>query len=76
LEALGLTSAKWTGSDAEAYAWSVYFADLDKPGHDDVVAKVAVDPAAHGASVCERTIRRTLREMEARAELQLAAEPL
>jgi hypothetical protein len=65
-----------TGPAAEAYAWSVHLADLDEPGHDDVVAKVAADLAAHGATVCERTIRRQLREMEARAELQLAAEPL
>nr|AGS49886.1 hypothetical protein [uncultured bacterium esnapd21] len=65
-----------TGAAAEAYAWSVHLADLDEPGHDDVVAKVAADLAAHGAAVCKRSIRRQLREMESRAELQLAAEPL
>jgi hypothetical protein len=64
------------GPEAEAYAWSVHFADLEAPGHDDIVAKVAADFAAHGATLCERSIRRHLREMEARAELQLAAEPL
>ncbi|BAU94050.1 hypothetical protein MPPM_5445 (plasmid) [Methylorubrum populi] len=65
-----------TGPDAETYAWSVHFADLDEPGHDDVLAKVAADLGQHGCAVCERSLRRQLREMEARAELQLAAEPL
>lgn len=62
-----------TGPDAEAYAWSVHFADLDAPGHDDVVAKVEADLAANGAAVCERGLRRCLREMEARAAFQMAA---
>jgi hypothetical protein len=64
-----------TGADAEAYAWSVHFADHDEAGHDDVVAKVAADLAASGAQVCERSIRRHLREMELRAFLQLSVEP-
>lgn len=61
-----------SGAEAEAYAWSVHFADLEEPGHDDVIAKVAADLAAYGASVCERSLRRQLREMQIRAELQLA----
>ena len=65
-----------TGTGAEAYAWSVHFADLEEPGHDDVVAKIALDLATDGGAVCERAIRRQLREMEARAQLQLAADPL
>ncbi|WP_407530698.1 DUF1476 domain-containing protein [Methylobacterium oryzisoli] len=64
------------GADAETYAWSVHFADLEEPGHDDVVEKVVSDLKQHGAVICERGIRRQLREMQARAELQLAAEPL
>lgn len=64
-----------TGREAEAYAWQVHLSDLATPGHDDVVVKVATDLAAHGAKVCERTLRRQLREMEARAALHLATEP-
>jgi hypothetical protein len=63
------------GQDAETYAWSVHFADLGAPGYDDVVAKVAADFEAAGQSVTQRTIRSVLREMEARAELQLADDP-
>jgi hypothetical protein len=75
---LGLWAAARLGLTvpaAEAYAWSVHLADLDTPGHDDVVAKVAADFSANGLLVSERSIRRQLREMHARAELQLAAEP-
>ncbi len=63
-----------TGPDAEAYAWSVYFSDFDQPGHDDVIAKVAADLSRHGIMVPERSLRRNLHEMEARAELQLAVD--
>jgi len=76
---LGLWAAQrlaLEGPDAETYAWSVHFADLGAPGYDDVVAKVAADLAAAGQPVPDRIIRSVLREMEARAELQLAAEPI
>jgi hypothetical protein len=62
------------GAEAEAYAWGVHFADLDAPGHDDVVAKVAADLAARGVAASDTAIRRQLREMEARAELHLLNE--
>lgn len=76
---LGLWAAARLGladGQAEAYAWSVHLADLEAPGHDDVVRKVAADLAAGGAALSERRIREQLREMEKRAELQLAADPL
>ena len=63
-----------TAGDAEAYAWSVHFSDLDAPGHDDVVAKVAADLRARGVAATDGTIRRQLREMEARAEIHLLHE--
>jgi hypothetical protein len=75
---MGLWAARQlglTGADAEAYAWSVHFADQQEAGHDDVVAKIASDLARSGAQVCERSIRRQLREMELRAFLQLSVEP-
>jgi hypothetical protein len=66
-ERLGLS-----GAEAEDYAWNVHFADLQQPGFDDVVAKIASDFSARGIAVRERSIRKQLREMERRAELQIA----
>ena len=37
-----------SGGDAEAYAKEVVMADFEKPGDDDVIAKVAKDLAAKG----------------------------
>ena len=71
---LGLWAAQrlgLNGPEAEAYAWSVHFADLEEPGHDDVIAKIESDLSVCGASVCERSLRRQLREMQKRAKLQL-----
>lgn len=62
-----------SGIEAEDYAWSVHFADLQRPGFDDIVAKIASDFTAHGIGLKERSIREQLREMERRAELQIAA---
>jgi hypothetical protein len=62
-----------SGVEAEDYAWSVHFADLQRPGSDDVVAKIASDFSARGIAFRERSIRQQLREVERRAELQLAA---
>lgn len=62
-----------SGAEAEDYAWSVHFADLQRPGFDDVLAKIAADFSARGIAVRERSIREQLREMERRAELQLAS---
>ncbi|SCY98252.1 ATPase inhibitor subunit zeta [Microvirga guangxiensis] len=67
-ECLGLS-----GVEAEDYAWSVHFADLQHPGVDDVVAKIAADFSTRGVAMKERSIREQLRELERRAELQIAA---
>jgi hypothetical protein len=63
------------GQAAEAYAWSVHFADFAAPGHDDIVAKIAADFAEQGLVAADRLIRRQLHEMALQAEGQLAAEP-
>lgn len=76
---LGLWAARRlgvAGEDAEAYAWSVHSADLGEPGHDDVVAKVEADFARKGVAVPKKDILRQLREMERRAQVELASEPL
>jgi hypothetical protein len=59
------------GDDLERYAWSVHFADGDKPGHDDVIAKVSRDLAARGFAVRDSWLREQLREMRLRASLDL-----
>jgi hypothetical protein len=58
--------------ELEVYAWSVHFADRDRPGHDDVIAKVGADLAARGVPLREQRLRDRLREMQLRASLELA----
>jgi len=60
------------GHELELYAWSVHFADRDKPGHDDVIAKVRADLTARGLPLREQRLREHLREMQLRASLELA----
>lgn len=60
------------GDAIEAYAWSVHLADRDSPGHDDVIAKVAVDLASCGSPISDRQLRSYLQEMAMRASLDLA----
>lgn len=67
-ERLGLT-----GVEAEDYAWSVHFADFRSPGSHGIVSKIASDFSLRGIAVKERSIREQLREMERRADLQIAA---
>ena len=61
------------GDALESYAWSVHFADYLAPGHDDMVAKVAVDLSVTGRAASDRHLRERLREMSLRASLDLAA---
>lgn len=71
----GLWAGRRMGlSDAEleSYAWSVHVADHRDPGHDDVIAKVASDLAAHHCPMGDRQLRFRLREMTLRASLDLA----
>ncbi len=56
----------------EDYAWSVHLADRDRPGHDDVIAKVATDLACCGKPISDRQLRSYLQEMAMRASLDLA----
>lgn len=72
----GLWAARRMGLPAgehEGFAWSVHFADLSEPGHDDVVAYVARAMEKAGSAVPERHLRSQLREMELRAALDLDA---
>lgn len=57
--------------DAEAYAWSVHFADLAAPGHDDLLGKVMADLTARGLGVRPEVLRERLSDMAASAFLQV-----
>ena len=72
----GLWAARRMGlpqAEHEGFAWSVHFADLSEPGHDDVVAHVARAMEKAGVTIAERHLRSQLREMELRAALDLDA---
>ena len=60
-----------TGDDAAAYALTVVESDFEKPGVDDVVAKVAADLAGKAS---EADIRAKLTELMTVAKSQLASE--
>jgi len=71
----GLWAARRLGLPAhrhEAYAWSVYFADFEAPGDEDVIRKVARDLAEAGVAVTKRQLRHHLRELELKAYFQLS----
>lgn len=60
------------GEEAELYALGVHFSDLDEPGPDDVVEKIARDFAASGRPADLWSIRRRLDAMRLRAEADMA----
>lgn len=59
------------GAEAEHYAREVLAADLEKPGVDDVVGKIARDFAARGVSYDEARIRVELQRFTVEAKKQL-----
>jgi hypothetical protein len=61
-----------SGTDAEAYAKEVVLADFEKPGHEDVIDKVAKDLAAKGIDA--NTIRKEWAKALESAKKQLMAE--
>lgn len=60
-----------SGDDAASYAMSVVESDFEKPGVDDVVAKVAADLEGKAS---EAEIRSKLTELMTVAKKQLASE--
>ena len=71
---LGLWAAErmgLAGEAAERYARDVLAADLEKPGVDDVIAKIAGDFAKHGVGIDEARIRAELARCAADAKKQL-----
>jgi hypothetical protein len=62
------------GEEAEAYAKTVVAADFTKPGHDDVIEKVAADLEAAGRAVSGPELRAEYDRALATARQQVAAE--
>jgi hypothetical protein len=60
-----------TGEAAEHYAREVLAADLEKPGVDDVIAKVKADFAKRGLTLDETRIRVELERCAVDAKKQL-----
>lgn len=60
-----------TGDDAEAYAKTVVIADLEEPGHEDVVRKLLADLEGKAD---EAEIRKVMGEMSLKAKDQIMAE--
>lgn len=59
------------GADLEAYAKSVVMADFEKPGDDDVVAKVSGDLKAKGLPADAGIIRAEMEKLLATAKDQI-----
>ena len=62
------------GADAEAYAKELVVADMEKPGHDDVVEKLVKDLAAAGKPTEDHTIRKQSERLMAEAKAQIMKE--
>ncbi len=64
-----------TGADAEAYAKELVVADMEKPGHHDVVDKAgAADLAAAGRPTEDHTIRKQGERLMVDAKAQIMKE--
>ena len=63
-----------TGADAEAYAKELVVADMEKPGHHDVVEKVVKDLAAAGKPTEDHTIRKQSERLMVDAKAQIMKE--
>ena len=63
-----------TGAAAEEYAKEVVVADLDKPGHHDVVEKLVKDLAAAGKPTEDHTIRKQSERLLVDAKAQIMNE--
>lgn len=72
---LGLWAAKilnLTGAEAESYADEVVTADLQHPGHDDVLNKITADMAAqHQSTVSREDIKAKMAEFLTQASAEV-----
>ena len=59
-----------SGADADAYAKELVVADMEKPGHHDVVEKLVKDLAAAGKPMEDHTIRKQSERLMVEAKAQ------
>ena len=64
----------YTGDKAEEYAKSVVESDFEKPGHDDVIAKLMGDFQAAKLEMSEHLLLKQMEEMLDEAQRQITAE--
>ena len=62
------------GEAVESYAKDVVSADLDEPGHEDVVRKVMADVEAKGVDFSEHRLRHRMDELMVEAKKQIMEE--
>lgn len=63
-----------SGAEAEAYAKAVVASDFQRPGHDDVIAKVQNDLEAAGRAIAETVLRAEYEQFLQHARRQVASE--
>ena len=63
-----------SGDELDAYAKTVVMADFDKPGDEDVVAKVLGDFKAKGKELTEHKLRTEMDRLMREAEAQINAQ--
>jgi hypothetical protein len=69
---LGLWAAEKLGvKDADAYAKETVAADFDKPGDDDVIAKILKDAAARGVALTADEIKAQIERLMPIAKKQI-----
>jgi hypothetical protein len=74
---LGLWAAErlgLAGEAAERYAREVLQSDLERPGHEDIIAKVAGDFAARGIAIDAARVRAELERCAREAKKQLGGQ--
>jgi len=63
-----------SGAAAESYAKEVVISNFDKPGDDDMLAKVRKDLAAKGMAIADKELLGKLHELQAEAKRQVMDE--
>jgi len=63
-----------TGAAAEAYAKEVVLSDFEKPGHEEVVAKVVTDLTAAGKAIDAESVNRQRDRLMAEAKKHVMTE--
>ena len=63
-----------TGAAAEAYAKEVVLSDFEKPGHEEVVAKVVADLTAAGKAIDVESVNKQRTRLMAEAKKHVMTE--